>query len=484
MAERVLREDGELALLPRCVGVGERGLREPVQRRARRPGQRRVVPERHGVVDELRGVVGLLRLAGVERKGGEHLLRGPPAAAEGCRVEPARVVPPGDVRRIEEHLPRHAAEPRPRRRLDRRAEPAQQSGRVDGRRLHEPRPVVERRVPEDRFEHGADVALAGDVRPRERVDGRRVGRGADEVRPQLRDEELRVGGMRHGEPHRVMPVERAALAEDRLDADVVRLRVVAEVGRPDAVPPAVAEAGQRARLLADVELRVSAAGAEAEELHHLAGVVLVRRPAAVVGAVQPDEHRRVARHVVQQVGERAQRPAAEERVLVQHQPLVADAVVRGREPVVPDERHALDERARRAHHPVQPPCVVVAPGVVRRQRTSLLVGRRRTDELLGARTRQRLHGSVEAARRERLRLALPRAEAGTPEQPLSLSGAELPPVDGDAGHCTPRCRGSPGSFSPEKVRAPRAGPSFTSSYSPLTRTAPLRRGRRSYRARA
>ena len=52
---------------------------------------------------------------------------------------------------------------------------------------------------------------------------------------------------------------------------------------------------------------------------------------------------------------------AEELVLVEHELLRADAVVRGREPVVPDEGHPLDELLVRAHHAVEPPEVVVPP---------------------------------------------------------------------------------------------------------------------------
>ncbi len=102
-------------------------------------------------------------------------------------------------------------------------------------------------------------------------------------------------GMRHAEPARVLPRVRAALAEDLLDARVVVLRVVAEVDVALVRPPVVAEAGQRARILAHVVLAVAAARAEREQLHHLAAVVLVRRVLAVVGAVQPEQHRRVAR---------------------------------------------------------------------------------------------------------------------------------------------------------------------------------------------
>ena len=143
---------------------------------------------------------------------------------------------------------------------------------------------------------------------------------------------------------RVLPGVVAGLAEDRLDPGVVAGRVVGEPRRlpvDDVAPPA----GQRARLLAHVRLRVGVAvRAEREELHHLARVVLVRLLLDVLVAVQPDEHRRILGHADQQVLERAERVAAEQVDLVEHQPLRGDARVRGREPVVPDERHPLDHR--------------------------------------------------------------------------------------------------------------------------------------------
>jgi len=53
-------------------------------------------------------------------------------------------------------------------------------------------------------------------------------------------------------------------------------RVVPEVDVADAALPVVAETGERACVLPDVLLAVAAAGAEREQLHHLAAVVLVR----------------------------------------------------------------------------------------------------------------------------------------------------------------------------------------------------------------
>ena len=140
--------------------------------------------------------------------------------------------------------------------------------------------------------------------------------------------------------------------------------------------------------------------------------------------VEIQEHRRVLGHTCDEPRERAETGPAEHVVLPDHQALRADGLVRGRKPVVPDERHALDEGPRRSHHAVEPPDVVVAPRVVRRERAALLVFRRRADELLRPGMRQRMDGAVEPELRERVGLALARAEAGTPKQPLSLSGSE------------------------------------------------------------
>src|SRR5205807_733364 len=122
------------------------------------------------------------------------------------------------------------------------------------------------------------------------------------------------------------------------------------------------------------------------------------------------------------------RVVAEEVVLAEHQRLAPDAVVRRGEPVVPDERHALDERARRAGHAVEPPAVVVAPGVARRQGAALVVVRLRPDELLRPRLDQGPDSPVEALLRERLGFAGARPETGAPEQPLGLRRSEGPPI--------------------------------------------------------
>ena len=137
--------------------------------------------------------------------------------------------------------------------------------------------------------------------------------------------------------------------------------------------------------------------------------------------------------------------AAKEVVLAEHQPLRPDALVRRGEPVVPDERHPLDERSARAHHPVEPPEVVVAPGVGRRDRVPVVVLGRVPDEPLALRMGQQANGAVEAFLRERLGLARSRPETGTPEQALGLSRAEAASINGNVA-CGSRQRRNPAVF--------------------------------------
>ena len=108
-------------------------------------------------------------------------------------------------------------------------------------------------------------------------------------------------------------VERAGLAEDRLGA-----RVVPRGNEPDLIahePPA----GQGAGGLLDVVLGVMA-DAEREQLHQLAGQVLVGVVLGVVGRIEPDEQGRVAEHRAQELSERGAAERAEDLVLPAHQP--------------------------------------------------------------------------------------------------------------------------------------------------------------------
>ena len=286
---------------------------------------------------------------------------------------------------------------------------------------------------EDRLDDGSHLVAVA-VQRLERALCRRRRRGRDEVAPQLRDEEGRVVGVLTAEAAGVLPVEVAALAEDGLRARVVETGHVAEVVRPLRRPANAAPAGERAGLLADVLLRVPAVRAQGEELHHLAGVVLVRRPHGVLVAVQPPEHRRVLRHVLEELREGAEGVAPEELVLVDHPLLRDSADALGREPVVPHQRHAFDERARRANHAIQPPHVVVAVDVERCDRTALRVARLRPDEPVGAGTGQRADCAAEALLRESCDVPLARPEPGPPQQPLGLGGAEGTAIDGNRRH--------------------------------------------------
>src|SRR5829696_4327079 len=144
---------------------------------------------------------------------------------------------------------------------------------------------------EDRLDDLADLVVSA-VHRLERPARAGIGRGRNEIAPELVDEERRMLPVGEAEPNRVLPVEGAALAEDALRAGVVALADVAEVDVAGPALPVVVEARERARLLADVALRVAAAGAEREQLHQFAGVVLVRRPLRVFGAREPEQHRR------------------------------------------------------------------------------------------------------------------------------------------------------------------------------------------------
>lgn len=190
--------------------------------------------------------------------------------------------------------------------------------------LHHARPGVERGVAEDRLDNRADLEI-GTVELLERAARCPVERGGDKIAPELLDEERGMVWMAQAEAHGVLPVEGAALVEDALRPGVVPLALEMEVVRAETTTPLVVEAGQRPRLLPHILLAVAAAGAEREELHQLAGVVLVRRPLRVLRPGEPEQHRRIARDLVQHRPERAERASAQQLVLVQHQLLRADA---------------------------------------------------------------------------------------------------------------------------------------------------------------
>jgi hypothetical protein len=212
------------------------------------------------------------------------------------------------------------------------------------------------------------------------------------------------------EVEHVLPREAPALAEDLLGPGVVTLRVVADALEAVVVPVRL-EAGHGAGGLADVGLAVALA--QREQLHQLARVVLVRRLLVGVGEREEQQHRRVDRDVAQQLGERAERAAPEQRVLAHHQRRV---LVVDREVVVPEQGHLLHQGPRGADHPVQPPQAVVAPLVVRVQRLSLDARRGAAHRLSGTAVEDPLQRGRAAALGPLGRLVGTRAEAGTPEE--------------------------------------------------------------------
>ena len=304
-----------------------------------------------------------------------------PASPHPRGVEPAGVVPAGDVRGPEEDLPGRFAEPDPDIGVDVAAERSQHPGELDDRRFDHRRAFVEVRAHQDRLQDRADLPARAAVGVDQSVLHRRRGRLRHEVAPELGDEEGRVKGVLDAEPAGVFPAPVAGSAKDRLVVVVVAFGVEAEVVGAEFSGPVVAPTGQRPCLFADVVLAVGATvGAEAEQLHHLPPVVLVWRPLAVFGPVQPLQHRRVDRHRLEEVEEGAEAVGAEEIGLVDHLLLFGDAVDRGREPVVEDQRHPLDQRLVGSDHAVEPPEVAVAPDVGGGDRVSFVVGRRRPAE--------------------------------------------------------------------------------------------------------
>jgi hypothetical protein len=165
--------------------------------------------------------------------------------------------------------------------------------------------------------------------------------------------------------------------EDEL---VVGVGIVAAPDQPD-VP-----AGKDPRRRVDILLGV-VADAEREELHDLAPEVLLRAQPRVRPAVEPDDDRRVLRHLDEQIAElakpalaehldlslRARKLAGLERQHLRRQHAANGAVQlaeRRREVVVPEERHLLLERPPRVHHPKQPSLPRVLDRDVRRKRAA------------------------------------------------------------------------------------------------------------------
>ena len=94
------------------------------------------------------------------------------------------------------------------------------------------------------------------------------------------------------------------------------------------------------RRFLDVLLGV-VADTDCEQLLHFAGEVLVGRALAVLAIVKPDQHGRIAGHLLQQRLEAAETEVTEELDLVQHQHGVLHLAVGRGEVVVPEEGQLL-----------------------------------------------------------------------------------------------------------------------------------------------
>ncbi len=113
-------------------------------------------------------------------------------------------------------------------------------------------------------------------------------------------------------------------------------------------------AGEGPRGLLHVALGI-VADPEGEQLHQLAGEILVRVPVAIGRGVEPDQEGRVPHRGVQEVAERGPGVSAEQVVLPPHGGQVVDLLVAGGEVVVPHEREPLAERVGAEQHAEDPP---------------------------------------------------------------------------------------------------------------------------------
>ena len=125
-------------------------------------------------------------------------------------------------------------------------------------------------------------------------------------------------------------------------------------------------AGERPRGLFDIALGIGA-DPEGEELHQLAGEVLVGVPLAIGRGVEPDHEGRVAHRGVQEVGERGSSVSAKEIVLPAHGGQVRDFLVAGGKVIVPHQGEPFAQRVGAHQHPEDPPRLE-AVGVARSDR--------------------------------------------------------------------------------------------------------------------
>ena len=136
---------------------------------------------------------------------------------------------------------------------------------------------------------------------------------------------------------------------------------------------------------------------------------------------------------------------AEEFVLVEHQLLRVDLFVGVGEPVVPDAGHALHELLVGANHAVEPPAVILPPGVDGVERFAFFIDRRGAAQNSGTGgAREAVDDLLEGLSRERRRLPGGGPEARAPQQAVGTRLREERGSRGNGGIGRWRWRGGGG----------------------------------------
>ena len=154
--------------------------------------------------------------------------------------------------------------------------------------------------------------------------------------------------MRQQDIDRLHAVEISLATEQGL-VGIVMLRRV-----DDELQAGVVPAGKSARSFADVLLAV-VAHPHGEQLHDLAGKVLVRCAFDIHGCIEIFKHGRVLRDGDHQRSEIAGRLRTKQLVLLVHLAVVADFFFAGGKVAVPEQSHFFFQRTLACQHAVSPP---------------------------------------------------------------------------------------------------------------------------------